>query len=453
MITPLIKHSQRIFLFILISMPQWLAAQNPLETYIEIGIKNNLVLQQKNIALEKALYSLKSANSLFLPNIGLKADYQSGQGGRSIGIPVGDMLNPVYSTLNQLTSSNSFQPINNVETTFFPQNFYDLKVRTAVPLINSDLIYNRQIQKQQANLKELDIEIYKNELVKNIRVAYYNYLSSVKAISIYESALNLAYEGKRINESLLRNGKSLKAYVMRSESEIQNLEAQKNAAILQSDNAKRYFNFLLNDSNNQTIDTTNASIMDQNKLNQYLLSNAGINQRTELSALSQSQAVYENVLKMNKAYWYPKINGFVDLGSQASNWEFNSKSRYYFVGVALDIPLFAGGKNLYTIKQTQLDLKNQAIQTSNIKNQIQLSANMAQNELKTDYQNYQSNLKQLESAKEYNRLIEVGYKEGVNSFIESIDARNQLTMSSLQVVISQYKFMTSMAIYEREISK
>ncbi len=171
-------------------------AQGSLEKYIETGLKNNLVLQEKNISLESALNALKTANSLFFPSMDLRGDYQSGDGGRSISFPVGDMLNPVYRTLNQLTSGNAFSDISNVETNFFPQNFYDLKVRTSLPIINSDLIYNRTIRKQQITMQEYDVEIYKSELTRNIQVAYYNYLSAAKSIAIYDGALKSGRGGQ-----------------------------------------------------------------------------------------------------------------------------------------------------------------------------------------------------------------------------------------------------------------
>jgi outer membrane protein TolC len=47
-------------------------------------------------------------------------------------------------------------------------------------------------------------------------------------------------------------------------------------------------------------------------------------------------------------------------------------------------------------------------------------------------------------------LIEKGYKEGVNTFIESIDARNQLTSAQLLVTINQYRLLSAKASYERE---
>ena len=428
-------------------------AQGSLEKYIETGLKNNLVLQEKNISLESALNALKTANSLFFPSMDFKGDYQSGDGGRSISFPVGDMLNPVYRTLNQLTSGNAFPDISNVETNFFPQNFYDLKVRTSLPIINSDLIYNRTIRKQQITMQEYDVEIYKSELTRNIQVAYYNYLSAAKSIAIYDGALSLAREAKRMNQSLLDNGKSLKAYVLRSESEIQGLEAKRTSALQQMKNARMYFNFILNTNPDEAIDTAYVVSVDQRIVDQYLLNEASINNRTELKALDQSASIYQNVLKMNKAYWVPKLNGFLDLGSQASDWKFNNKSKYYFFGFQLDFPLFSAGKNRIRIKQSELDLKNQLINNTYTRNQIQLSADMARNSLMASYRNYAASIKQLDAATAYNKLIEKGYKEGINTFIETIDARNQLTTASLQLVINKYQLLAALATYEREINK
>jgi len=427
-------------------------AQGSLDKYIETGLKNNLVLQQKNISLENALYALKTANSLFFPSIDLKGDYQSGDGGRSISFPVGDMLNPVYRTLNQLTGSNSFPSISNVETNFFPQNFYDLKVRTSLPIINSDLMYNRTIRKQQIALQEYDVEIYKSELTRNIQVAYYNYLSAAKSIAIYDGALSLAREAKRMNQSLLDNGKSLKAYVLRSESEIQGLEAKRTSSIQQMKNAQMYFNFLLNANLDEAIDTANVVSIDQNLVDQYLLNEASIKNRTELKALDQSTSICKNVLKMNKAFWIPKLNGFLDLGSQACDWKFNNKSNYYFFGIQLNIPLYSAGANRIRIKQSELDLKNQLIDNTYNQNQIQLSADMARNGLMASFKNYTASNKQLEAALAYNKLIEKGYKEGINTFIETIDARNQLTVATLQLVIDKYQLLAALDTYEREIN-
>ncbi|MEJ0055129.1 MAG: TolC family protein [Bacteroidota bacterium] len=425
-------------------------AQTVLEDYIKEGLANNIVLKQRNIALEKAMLSLKIANSYFSPAVGLQGNYTSGNGGRSISIPVGDLLNPVYSTLNQLTGSDKFPQIANVNQNFFPYNFYDAKVHTTLPIINTDLIYARKISQQQVVLQEFEADIYKRELVKNIKVAYFNYLSAAEAIKIYESALKRGEEGKRVNESLLENGKGLPAYILRSQSEIEVTKSQKADAERQVENAQLYFNFLLNRNGNEAV-LTNLDTQDEfSKLNLTTSDSLSTQNREELKMLRESVEINNTVAKMNKLFWVPKLNGFLDLGSQAQDWKVSSSSRYYLLGVQLDVPLFAGNRNRNKVKMTNLDVQSARLSFSGNTQQINLSAQSAKNNLYTAHQNYQSAQKQQEAAQSYQKLIDKGYKEGVNTFIEAIDARNQLTQSQLQVTINRYRVLSAAAQYERE---
>jgi outer membrane protein len=426
------------------------SAQTTLEGYITEGLKNNMVLQQKAISLDKALLTLKIANGMFAPSIGVQGSYTHGEGGRNISIPVGDMLNPVYSTLNQLTDSNQFPQIENVSQNFFPNNFYDVKVRTSMPLVNTDLIYNKKIQQQQVLLQEFEVDVYKRELVKNIKVAYFNYLSAIEAINIYQSAFNRATEGKRVNESLLANGKGLQAYILRSESEIENIKAQITDAEKSKQNAQLYFNFLLNRDSQATIDTNFQVTTELVSVSNLLTSEVSIQQREELKQLREATSLQENALKMTKLFWAPRLNGFVDVGSQYENWKFNDQSRYLLLGLQLDVPLFAGFTNRNKINRARLDVKNSALNLSLVNQQLNMTSQVAKNAVETSYQSYQSALKQLEAAQSYQRLIEKGYKEGVNTFIESIDARNQLTSAQLLVTINQYRVLGANASYERE---
>jgi hypothetical protein len=152
----------------------------------------------------------------------------------------------VYASLNQLTGSDEFPQIENVEQNFFPRNFYDARIRTSVPLINTDLHVNRRIVGQQVLLKEYEVEIYKRDLILQVKSSYYNYLSALAAVKIYESALQLVEKNHEINQALLNNGKSLPANVLRSKSEFEKVKAELNSARSKVAISRKYFNFLLN---------------------------------------------------------------------------------------------------------------------------------------------------------------------------------------------------------------
>lgn len=440
------KHIFSLLLFLMPAGAEVLKAQDSvLDGYIQEGFSNNLVLQQKNISLEKALYGLKSAKSLYLPTVAFMFDYTTADGGRDIPLPLGDLLNGVYSTLNQLTSSNSFPHLENQRINFLPQNFYDGKVRTTVPIINSDISYNKQIKEQQVTLQGYEIELYKRELVKNIKTAYYNYLSSLQAIHIYESTLQLAQESRRVNEKLLENGKGLPAYILRATSEVESINAQITGAQQQAENVKLYFNSLLNRDAHAVIDTSrlyDVAAMPNDT--------SGVQGREELKSLQQVVGLNETVLKMNRRFNVPKLNGFLDLGSQAQNWKFNGQSRYYMVGLQLSVPIFSGRRNEYKIKESELEIQNAQINLSHVKQQLELSTNVARNNLTATWHSYQSSLKQLEAAASYFRLIDKGYKAGTNTFIETVDARSHFTAAQLSATINKYKVLIAATNLERE---
>ncbi len=427
-----------------------LAQTSSLENYIVEGLKNNLVLQQKNIDVDKALYALRYSESLFLPTVSLQGSYQTGVGGRSISLPIGDIMNPVYSTLNQLTGTDNFSLIDNVDQDFLPKNFYDAKIRTTMPILNTDLKYNRKIEGQKITLVKYDVDGYKLELVKNIKVAYYTYFNALKVIDIYENALLLANENLRVNERLLQNGKGLPSYVLRSKSEQENIRSRITEAKKTTENATLYFNFLLNRNSECSIDAFFNLSKEFDDAISLITLPPDVYKRPELNALSEVLKLDSIVITMNKKYWMPKINGFLDVGTQAQNFYFNSKSRYYNVGLQLDIPLFNGKRNLLKIKQARLDQKNAALNLDHTSQQLALNASTIQNNLAAVYAIYQSSLKSVESAASYQRLIERGFREGVNTFIEDIDARNLLTDAQLQVNIGLYNVLITAANLERE---
>jgi outer membrane protein len=422
-------------------------AQFVLDQYIEEGLKSNLVLQQKHVSLQQAQQSLQIARSYFLPSVNVLADYTSGEGGRSIAIPVGDLLNPVYASLNQMTNSDAFPQIENVNQNFFPKNFYDAKVRTSVPLFNTDLYVNRSIQSQQVVLKQLDVEVYKRQLVLDIKTAYFNLLSADAAVKIYESALTLVNKNVEINESLQRNGKSLPANVIRSKSEAERVKAELNQARNQVVNARKYFNFLLNRELDMDVVLTNP---EHNTISMELDTTSFAHSREELKMIKTVQDINASSLRMTKLSRLPKLSAFLDLGSQASDWQFNNDSRYYLVGVQLSIPLFQGFRTSITSRQQNLEIQKTQYNLASTAKQLELAASIARNNLQTTIENYAAAQEQLRSAESYFKLIERGHREGVNSLIEFLDARNQLTSSQLQLNLRQFEMLTAQASVERE---
>ena len=442
------KKSLLILLGYLVLYPSTSFSQSILESYLDEGIKNNLVLKEKNLDLERSLLDLKDAKSYFLPSLDFNANYTLAAGGRTIDFPIGDLLNPVYTTLNRLTGSSAFPQLENVSEQFLPDNFYDARFRVSMPLYNRDIRAQNQIREKQTQLSEFELSIYEANLIQDIKIAYFNYCMASTAVEVIESSKTLVIQNLKVNQSLQANGKALPAAVLRAESEVESIEAMLIEAKNQQKNAGNYLNFLLNRPMSSEIifekisETPNSS---------WVSEETGTSLRPEMLRVQTAELIQQAALKANRDFWVPKVNTFADFGSQAFDWRFDNQSRYLIWGVNMSIPIFQGGRNQNQIQRAQLGVQSLQNQQQLLDQKLNMELQMAKNELDSQNASVISADKKLTSASAYFRLVERGYREGVNSLIEFLDARNQLTTAELQKNLSTYKLLKAQAQLERQL--
>jgi outer membrane protein len=393
---------------------------------------------------------LKDAKSYFLPSVDFGASYTLAEGGRTIAFPIGDLLNPVYSTLNKLTASNSFPQIANVSEQLLPDNFYDTRFRTTIPLLNTDLIYQNQIRKEQVNWTNNQVEIYRASLIQDIRVAYFNFCAAHTSIEILTKSLQLVEQNLKDTRSLVENGKRLPAAVLRAESELEQVKSLLTEAKLKTDNAAQYLNFLVNRPLDQEV-TFEQIPTDINRVDQLLLEDLNA-QNPELRAMQSMERIQETVLKSGKNYWIPKLSTYADLGSQGFDWNFGTQSRYLMWGLNFSVPVFQGGRNQNQIQRNMLGLQAVQRQKELVNQKLNLNLQLQRNEVKTLLAALQSAEKKLVSATAYLNLVDKAFKDGSQSLLEYIDARNQYTQAALLKNISSYKLQMSLAQLERQLT-
>ncbi|MFN3996527.1 TolC family protein [Algoriphagus sp.] len=425
-------------------------AQSILDHYIQEGLENNLILKDKNIELQRALLTLKDAKSYFLPSLDFGASYTLAAGGRTIDFPIGDLLNPVYSTLNQLTGTTAFPKLENVSEQFLPDNFYDARFRASMPILNTDLIYQRQIREKQVLLSEFELKVYQANLVQDIKVAYFNFCAAHTAIEVIKSSQGLVEQNLRDNQSLLKNGKGLPSSVLRAESEVENINALLIEAESRKRNAANYVNFLLNKPVEAEVIFEDQHA-DFSKLSELMEEN-DLRGRSEFLQIQTATSIQETAIRASKNYWIPKVNTFADFGSQSFNWAFDQQSRYAIWGLNLSMPIFQGGRNRNQINRNELGLMSFQNQKALLEGKLSLDLQLTKNEVRSNQASVRSADKKLDSSAAYFRLIERGFKEGTNSLIEFIDARSQLTQASLQKNISSYNLLKSLAMLERQLT-
>ncbi len=76
--------------------------EDGLREVLDDALAANLELRAGAAAIEQRLAALDQARARYLPVLDVAARYSWADGGRTIEFPVGDLLNPVYATLDEL---------------------------------------------------------------------------------------------------------------------------------------------------------------------------------------------------------------------------------------------------------------------------------------------------------------------------------------------------------------
>ncbi|UCG27452.1 MAG: TolC family protein [Bacteroidales bacterium] len=420
-----------------------------LDDYIREGLTNNLALRQKLASYDKSLEAVKEARRMFYPNVSFNARYSRAEGGRIIEFPVGDLLNPVYSTLNALTMSNIFPQIENEEFSFLRPREHETKVQVIQPIFNTGLYFNQKIKNEMNRIQQIDVEMYKRFLVSEVKKAYYNYLQTLQVRDLGFETMKLLEENIRVSKKLFENQMVTQDVVYRSEAELSKNElfiadAEKNIQV-----ARSYFNFLLNRSLDEDINGIESfpGVAPQDDLEQAEF--LAVNNREELDLLEHYITASEYNLKIKRAQNHPMLLAAVDYGFQGEKYRFTSQYDFVIASFVLKWDIFSGFQNQARIKQAKIDKEILTRQKEELEQKIKLEVTQTFYDLKASFQSVRSAEKELLHARNAFKLVDRKYREGMASLIEFIDSRTTMTQAEWSWIITRFDLQVKLAEFER----
>lgn len=419
-----------------------------LDEYVKIGLENNLALKEKQIGVEKARLSLREARRLYLPAITFQSDYSLATGGRKIDLPLGDLLNGAYSTLNQLTESNKFKSIENQKVSLLPSKNQDTRFRITAPLINYEIRYANQINKEAINEKRAELAIYKRELIRDIKIAYYSYQQSLKIINVYKNAGRLLQENLRHTETLVKNGVALKTNLLKVQGQILKNTSYLIEAENKSKVAANYFNFLINNSPGTTILIDSTIYLENSEQYSKELQTSTL-EREEITRMKSIISESAILVRNAKSGRIPQLGFFLDAGIQGSNFRINSDHAYALGGLQLKWSIYNGSKNSGKVKQAKCDLNILQLKLVETERRIQIE-NIEKNlELKSAVEKSRASKSRQELSTEFYRITTLQYRQGQAQAIELLDAFTQMLNSQIDYQIDITNILIKQADIER----
>lgn len=430
------------------------AQSSVLEKYIQLGIAQNLQIQKNELAIEKQQYKIAAAKSNRLPVISFDPSYILAAGGRRLEFPVGDLFNPAYQTLNQLTQTNDFPTdLENVDEQLTPNNFHDTRIYANYPIFNPAIYYNLKAQEQLISVEQAKINAFQIELRKDIKVAYYNYFKTFEVLNILNSSENLLKEVYRFNEKLVKYDKATKEILAGVTFEIAQLNSNRASILNQQAIAKAYFNALLNrDFEAEILKEEGVKLASTTKEISQLRQQA-LNNRPELQQIDNAIKATQIVTQIQEKSLLPTVAVQGTAGFQGNGYKFNGDQALATIALGAKWTIFDGKKRKHEIEQSKIETLELQQEYTIIHQQIELQVVNAWHNLQAAKQKIAANEAAVESAKTNFEAIEKRYKNEKAILIELLDAQTKLTNAQVQLSIAQYDVLIREAELERAIAQ
>ena len=138
------------------------------------------------------------------------------------------------------------------------------------------------------------------------------------------------------------------------------------------------------------------------------------------------------------------------MNAMANDFKFNQYqwSPYSYVGLSLNIPIFAGGKRSNAVKQAQVQATQLDIQRVNTERQLKISIRQNLNTMETAMKTYSSAQSAVESAEKAYAIASKSYDVGRSTLTDLNDAQLALTQARLGVCQAVYNFVVAKAYLE-----
>ena len=441
-----------LMILILLTAANLFAQSRILDRYLEIGLQNNLELLQEANKVARQRAALRAAKGNFLPQISLDANYTRADGGRTIEFPVGDLLNPVYQTLNQLTGSQQFpQNLPNESIQFLPDDYQETKLRILQPLFNTDIYFNYRAQRDLVDLQTARLEVFKRNLRKEIEVAYYRLLQAEMADKIYRQSRVVLQELLRMNRKLVSAQTATKDVVSRSEYELSKIEQQLANSRKNIELARSYFNFLLNRPLTEAVELdTLTGISEAEQTADSALRNA-LTMRAELAMAKAGINLAGNQIKLAKGGFLPTAFVAAEAGYQGFQYQFDDTQKYWLVRVGLSWNLFNGMKTRAALQKGKIEHRNANLGYQHLEQQIALEVRKAYYGLEAAKAALTAAEKGVTAANDAFRIIKRKYEAGQALLIEFLEAQTNATTAKLQREVARYNVMIEQANYRNAI--
>jgi outer membrane protein TolC len=286
-------------------------------------------------------------------------------------------------------------------------------------------------------------------LRRDITLAYVDWLKARNSVEIVASSRDLLQENLRVNQSLFDNGKITEDQVLRARAELLAVEQQQREAANLSDQARSYFNFLLNRDLLAAIEPTDPPVTETQTLSALEQQwSAALERRPEVKQVEQLRRASDEQVRIARKNRWPTLSLGIDGGTQGEGYRFGHGYNFATASLLFTWKLFDAGADAARVHEARASQRQLVLREEEVAQQIRLEVQQAYDRLVTARDSLVTAAARAAAARAAFRIASRKRDEGVISQVEFMDARNALTSAELNHNITRFDVLARRAELE-----
>ena len=336
-------------------------------------------------------------------------------------------------------------------------NTFSYGINASMPLVNVQLWESLKLSGDQVELAVEQARESRLGMVTAVKQAYYAVLMAKASFDVYNAVYENALENYKLTEMRYNSQKASELDFTRAKSSlaaaIPNMYNAENAIKLALWQLKAVIGLDLD----RPIDITGSldELAEQMFRDIREGEDADLEGNTQLRQLQAQADMLARQIRMQQYAFIPTLSlAFAyNVNAMAEDFDFQNYrwTPYSYIGLQLNIPIFAGGQRYHQIKQTRVQAQELEYQRINAERQIKIGIRQSLATMDTAMKTYEAAKDALESAEKAYDIAAKSYEVGRSTLTDLNNTELVLTQTRLQAVQAVYNFVIAKAALEQTL--
>ncbi|MBR5568571.1 MAG: TolC family protein [Bacteroidales bacterium] len=449
-----------------------------LEQALEIALSENVSVKVADLEIQRTEYARKGSYASLFPQIDASGAYQrtikkqvmymdfdmssmlGGAAGGSTEIPEGtEIPDGVEIPETDASGSESSSSDSSGGIEMGRWNTWSAGVTASMPLVNMQLWKSLKISGMDVELAVEKARSSRLDMVTQVKNAYFSTLLAKEAFEVYKQVYENAVQNLEETEKKYKAQKVSDMELLRAKTTVANAVPNvynaEGSVIL----ALWQLKAVLGVDLDMNIDVA-GKLEDWSQHMFYDIhqhDSISLDRNTTMKQLAIQAEMLAETIKLQKYANIPSLAVAFSFTYNAMTNDFNFKeyrwTPYSYVGLSLNIPIFAGGKRYHQIRQAKNQYEQVQLQTVNTERQLKIAIRQSLNTMETNMKSYYAAKDAVASAQKGYDIVDKSYQVGRSTLIEVNDAQLALTQAQLATSQAVYNFLTAKAQLEQTLGQ